>query len=110
MSLSDNDEAPVKPSRTTVDLTLRTKQVQYLEYIAERDDIPLSHALGQILASAIETEAPATERKTIKIRKHFSLTIQHVQFLDKLSTRYGLWRSDIARRLIDDALSKDRTI
>ncbi len=94
----------------TTDLTLRTQHVQYLEYIADRDDIPLSHALEKVLADAAAGDAPPNGRRTVKIRKHFSIAVAHVTFLDTMAARLGLWRSDVARRLIDEARAKDQTI
>jgi hypothetical protein len=93
-----------------LDLTLRSRQVQYLEYIAERDDLPLSHALEKVLSCAMSAEAPETSRRTVKIRKHFSLGVVHIEFLDTLAARLGLLRSDVARRLIDEARAKNQTI
>ena len=42
-----------------------------------------------------------------KVRKHFSLQIRHLSFIDRLTVKWGMSRAAVARRLIDEALAKD---
>lgn len=111
LSISQDDKSPEKPARILLDLTLRTRQVLHLEYLAEREDTTLSGALAIVLDEAKGSAADQSPtRKSIKIRKHFSLRPEHVEFLDRLASKFGLLRSDMGRRLIDQAVAKDRSI
>lgn len=108
MSIIDQSEPPKSGTRiAAVDLTLRTQQIVYLEYLSERDDSPLSHALGKIIDKAMLVIVLEQGRPTRKVRKHFSMSPAHVAFIDRLSVKWGIPRSDVARRLIDEALAKD---
>jgi hypothetical protein len=93
-----------------IDLTLRTQQLQYLEYLAERDELPLSRALARIIDRCAEVPWSHPVNPTKKARKHFFLAPKHIALLDQLSVIWGLPRSDVARRLIDEALEKDTTL
>lgn len=92
-------------------LTLRTQQIDYLEYLAERDDTNLSRAFGRIIERKIVVQPPTEQaRASRKLRKTLTLLPSHLEMIDQMSESLGLPRSDIARRLIDEALAKDSTI
>lgn len=111
MSLPDQSETPkAAPQVVDVDLYLRSKQVGYLEYLAERHDCHLSHAVGQIVGRARQTVDVETVRPQEKVRIHLVLDVTHLSFIDRLGVVWGIWRSDVVRRLIDDAMAKDQTI
>lgn len=93
-----------------VDLTLRTQQVHYLEYVSERDDVPLSRALASIIARKMESQRLDGPRPAKKERKHFNILVVHLAFVDRLCITLGLPRSEVVRRLIDEALTRDQTI
>lgn len=93
-----------------IDLTLRTSQVDYLEYLAECWEAPFSRALRRLIDSRIAAEMDAPSRPPRKFRKHVKLEAHHLTFIDKIAAREGLSRSDIARRLIDEARLEDQTL
>lgn len=45
-----------------------------------------------------------------KERKHYTLSADCLAFIDKLGVQWGLERSDVIRRLVDDAQMKDREL
>lgn len=93
-----------------IDLTLRSQHIQYLEYIAERDEIPLSRALGTLIERKMSVASPAASRAPRKVDKHVTVLSSHLAWLDRLAARLGIQRSDAVRRLIDEALTKDVTL
>lgn len=93
-----------------VDLTLRTQQIQYLEYLCDRDDVPIGGALGLIIDEFSSKGIPQRTRPARKVRKHVLIQKAHLVVIDQLSVLRGLTRSEIVRRLIDAALSRDNTL
>lgn len=93
-----------------MDVALRTQHVDYLEYLAERDGITLSHAFSLVLEAF--KIAARTRRKPPNKRadKHFSLGDEHHAFLQRLSVDWGVSQSEVARRLIDGAIQQDPDI
>ncbi len=91
---------------TTIDISLRTPHVHYLEYLAEQQGLSVSGAFGFIVekhaALALLTYKPPRKEK-----KHLLIEPRHADILDKLAIRSGLFKADIARRLIDEAMAKD---
>ena len=93
-----------------IDFTLRSRQVQYLEYLSERDGEPFSHALAKIITWALQNLMVDAPGRTEKVRKHVMIPEECLDFVDILSSRWGLPRSDVVRRLVDDAMARDTTI
>jgi hypothetical protein len=93
-----------------VNLYLRSRQIQYLEYLAERHECALSHAVGRIVGRARQTTDLEVGRPAQKECRHFSLDQTHIGFIDLLAAKWGVNRSEVARRLIDDALARDQSI
>lgn len=95
--------ADERPKRSTIGLTLRTQQADYLERVAESEETSLSQAFGSILeAMAGETDIPA-KSPTWRVRKHLVIDPRHQDVLNRLAAKWGLSKSDVARRLIDQA-------
>lgn len=92
--------------RSTVDVTLRSTQADYIAYLARREDISQSKALGLILEDWASKVPDGIRRAPRKARKHFWIKPHHLALLDTLAARWGLSRSDVARRLIDAAAAE----
>lgn len=103
----DNDDA--RPKRTAdIDLTLRTPQVEYLEYLARWGDASLSHVFGSILERHVLTTNLVTVRVARLERKHFAINPDHAAALSRLTVQWGVSKSEAARRLIDMELARER--
>lgn len=88
-----------------VELRLRTPQAAYLERLAGATDTDESRALRRLIDRRIAQDVePPPSSPAKKQRKHLKLGRRHVAFLDKIRDRLGLSRSDMARRIIDDAM------
>ncbi len=94
----------------SIELALRTQHVDYIEYLAERDDTNFSRAFGALLEAKIQPSPDKRSKPPRKIRKRMMFIAYHLELLDQLSEKLGLSRSDTARRIIDEALAKDPTI
>lgn len=92
-----------------IDVQLRAPHVHYLEYLAEQAGISVSSAFESILekqaALALLAYKPPRKR-----RMSFSLNPKNAEVLDRLAVKAGLFKADIARRLIDEALANDRSL
>lgn len=104
--MRDDDEPP----RAYIDIYIRSRQHQYLEYLAERDGCAFSRAFEKIIKLAIQNLILDSPGRTEEIRKHIGIGMPSLEFIDRLSVLWGLPRSDVVRRLIDDALARDTTI
>lgn len=93
-----------------MDFVLRTQQIQYLEYLAERADISISEAFGRVIERSLEAIRIEASQPAQKIRKHLTVEHAHIAFIDSLAIKWGLPRSDVARRVIDMALAEDQTV
>ncbi len=102
-----DDGSPI--SFEKIHFTLRTRQIQYLEYISERDDALMSQSLRKVIERSIENIYVDPPIQTCKVRKNFSLPAKCVEFVNLLAQRWGLPQSDVVRRLIDDAAARDLT-
>jgi len=95
--------------KPTIDLDLRTPHIHYLEYLAEQTGLSLSDAFGTIIeknaALALLTYKPPRKEK-----KHFTIDPRHAEVLERLAVRAGLFKADIARRMIDEAIANDRSL
>ena len=95
----------------TVFLRLRTPQIGYLEHQARWDGISLSQAFASILdryAPAHISSIPATGGSE---RRHLTIDPDHAAVLADLSVKWGMERSEVARRLIDIAMTtSDREV
>lgn len=90
-----------------IDVILRTPHIHYLEFLAEQHGLSISGALGRILDKHADLALSTTKKPPRKEPKHLLLEPRHAEILDKLSVRYGLFKADIARRLIDAAMEQD---
>jgi hypothetical protein len=94
------------PVRKRIQLTLRTNQVTYLEYLCERGRITIHQAFEQVIGAHRSDETQAN-RPPRKERVDVWLSNDSLNFLDLLAARAGLERSDMARRLIDETQAAD---
>ncbi len=98
-------------NRVDVTLLLRSPQVIYLEYLAERDASSLSSALEWVIRDRMAAiPALIIVNPALKARKTCTLTPECVAYLDRLSGQWGLERSDVVRRIVDDAKMKDEAV
>lgn len=98
-----------QPKVPTV-ICLRTPQVRYLEYLAERDAGPVSQTLDWIIRDRMKTTMQVFALPAKKVRGCYTLSPECLVYVDKLGVQWGLERSDVIRRLIDDAQMKDETV
>ena len=92
-----------------VDFLVRSQHVEYLEYVAERDQVSLSAALTTVLdENLIGFSRPAGGRRSGKERLHLYIPAHHLALLDRLAVMTGLSRTDAAMRVIEAALQSDR--
>lgn len=95
----------VKP---TVTLHLRTRQARFLSEVASREDISLSRALARVIESYKPNPTGALPPpRARKAMRHLAITPSHLAVLDKLALDWGLTRTDVARRLIDEACDQE---
>lgn len=103
--------------KVLIDLQLRTPQLVFINRFALREGLTFSGAISKIMEiqmaeykSGGDDAQSKSAHPTKKVRKHISIHTKHVVHIDNLGVKLGLCRSDVARRLIDDARSKDQTI
>lgn len=102
-----SDAEAISEPKGHLDLFLRSNQVSYLRYLAEREDASLSAMLGLIIAACADGEGVVNPQHNRQIRLHLSIDGGHLAMLDLLATRWGLRRSDAVRRLVDSARAND---
>jgi hypothetical protein len=87
----------------TIDVHLRTQHVEYLSYIAGRDEVSVSRAFASVVEQYAEIVA-VTYKSARKASKHLSVGPDHLRILDGRAAVAGLSRSEMSRRLIDAAI------
>lgn len=92
-----------------IGLHLRAPHVDYLERLAEQTGVSLSDAFGMVIEKNAAL-ALLTYKPPRKEYKHFTITPRHTEILEKLAVRSGLFKADIARRLIDEEIASDRVL
>lgn len=81
---------------------LRTQHVAYLRDAARWGNLDISKAFGAAIDAA--TGAACKAGSTGKpLRVHVSIKSGHLAILDRMAIETGLSRSEVARRLIDEA-------
>ena len=98
---------PIRTLVVELDLRMRSLHVEYLEYVAERDDVSLSHALTLILDEKLATYAPASVRRSEKARVHLCVPERCLAILDRLALETGRSRTEAAMRVIETAREND---
>lgn len=97
-------DKPLTQTFVDVTLRLRSPQAAFLEFLANKHEVDESKIVRRLIVKRInEDQAPVLADNAVKRRKHLVLGLRHIAYLDKLCRRYGLSRSDVVRRLIDDA-------
>lgn len=90
-------------------LRLRTPHAKFLKYRAEADDMEISRILRRLINVCIMREQAnaAGQAESFELyRRHFLLTPAQLGFLDRMSERLGITRSEAARRVLDTALEE----
>lgn len=82
---------------------LRDTQASYLERKAEQDGVTESMVLREILDTYSDAVATPPSVRPRKASKNVVLGVHQIAILDALCVRWGLTRSDVVRRIIDDA-------
>jgi hypothetical protein len=85
---------------------IRTHQRSWLKRVAEREDVPVS----TVFATLIETCCAQIVNRppTKEFRAHVMIGDNHLQMLEQMARAAGVNRSEMARRMIDQALTKER--
>lgn len=91
-------------------LTLRPRQVAYLQELSKWDEVPESQVFGAILEKYAPHRLLLAQRGGIAIRKHFASNPERADLLEALSKHWGIQRSEAARVLIDMAFAVDRLV
>ena len=102
-------QTAVDGRKRRVEIGLRSQHIHYLEYLAEQNGVSLSVAFSQIISRYAVTSS-ATRKPPRKRRQDVVLDSRHVALLDRLALEQGLFRADVARRLIDAAIAEDRMV
>lgn len=93
-----------KDPRVWVDLTLRSDHADYLEYIADRDSLLLSHALEAVLDEVAQRLSQVPQRRPNRKRRvHVSIAKSRLLLVDLLVVKWGIKRSQVVMRLVDMA-------
>lgn len=94
-------------SKIELNLELRSQQVAYLRLVGEREDLPASHVLSRIIEANAHIAPSGGALVARKARLHVFLNLTCLAILDALARRWGLSRSDVVMRLVDDAQACD---
>lgn len=100
-------ETPAIRKKSHVKLELRSQHSEYLNRVAQREDTTVSAVLAGIIEAYAQPSETESKRSARKARPHLSIKPEHLALLDGLALRLGLSRSDVTRRLIDDAQADD---
>ena len=98
MSVVETTSRGVRPN-----IYLRTPHLRYLRAVAEQESITLSGAFAAIINQHGDTMLHSP-RRVEKVVPHVFLTQEQLGILDRLAAHMGITRSDMARRLIDEAM------
>lgn len=99
-------EKSQRTMRPRIVLSLRTQHTNYLEYIAQRDEIPISHVVARIVTENASVLDPGV-KPSRQDDRHITIEQEKLAILDGLVVVLGMGRSEIMRRLIDKAMSED---
>jgi hypothetical protein len=94
-----------------IEFSFRTQHVEYLTLLAERWETSISDAFRTLVDKKIAAAANEPARPPSKqITKHLTVSAKHLQFIDGMAGQTGLSRSDVARRLINEMLERDKSV
>lgn len=84
---------------------LRTPHMRYLRTVAERESMTLSGVFATIIAyhGDVMMQSPL---RVEKVPLHVFMTSDQLAILDRLAVLWGVKRSEVARRLIDQAMDE----
>lgn len=91
-----------------VTLALRSRETDYLAYVANRDSLMVSHAFEAVLAEMAQLVAiPEKPKRTRKERLHISIGKSWAVYIKRLVVLWGVPQSEVARRLLEMARARD---
>lgn len=93
-------------------LILRTHHIDYLAHLCDRHYLDRPHeALARVIEQNLNKPVAKERSQTPKVsRLHTALQQNHLAFIDRMAKSTGVERSDVVRRLLDEALAGDPTI
>lgn len=91
-------------------ICLRTQQFHYLEYVAEREEISISQALGAVLERFKELIKPVRKPTNYKRTINLSLSAEETAFLARVAADRGVRPSEVTRMIIDTVMTNDPSI
>lgn len=74
----------------------------YLRYLADRDDISASKALG-LLLDGYKDEAAGSGAPRKVTKRHVCIGPGHLAIIDSLARKWGVSRSYVIRRVIEES-------
>lgn len=80
-----------------------------MAYLRRRSEIHgsnLSDALAAVIEEIALGNAACSPRIARKARAHVALSSEHLALIDRQAVRLGVVRSDVVRRLIDEAMTR----
>lgn len=92
---------------------LRAHHDHFLVLLADRWERSVAKTLEILIERQVRSFSQALDivaGSPEKTRRHVTISASHLAFLDKLAGRSGLSRSDVIRRLVEDAMTKDKPI
>lgn len=103
--------------RVALDVHLRSQHIEFVKHLAERAHEPIepekfsiyvndfteSYVITKLIEHAKQKDASEKSEPSRKVRKHFSVKASDVEFLDRLCTKWGIKRSQVIQRLIEQA-------
>ena len=92
-----------------LNVCLRTPHVHYLEDLAEQTGMSVSGAFGSIVEKHAFL-ALMSYKPPRKEEKYLTIEPGHADILTRLATQQGLYKADIARRLIEAAMAGDEVV
>jgi hypothetical protein len=90
----------------TIDVLLRTHQHSWLRGVARRDEVSISKVFGGLIEAL--APQPIGRAPTKEYRAHVVITGANLLALERRAVEAGINRSEMARRMIDEALLADR--
>lgn len=91
------------------DILLRDHHVEFLTFLAEESGSTVSVALSKILARTVASPKKSPSKPSKSVRKHLVFIPAQLAMIDRMAVLFGVQRSDIVRRLIDEAIALQPT-
>ena len=107
LTVGDDDLTPIRRPLLTICINLRSRHAEYLEELSAKEAFTQS----EVLAALLQRHTSSTDAKRLsvyKTRKHLGITGENLAILDRLAVQLGFSRSEVVRRLIDEAINTTR--